>query len=316
MPRDDRALALDDLLEAGEDVGAALLVGLGVEEEDEVVDGLLCRPCGGRMIATRGRSRPWSGASAWACRRRVRWGNVGRARRRDRGASRSSVAWPRIGRSAPARAADRTAVPVGAGAPAAGSAPPMPAEASRPPDAAGGGGPAAAGWRSGTVRGAGRAAPSAPRREPRRARATERASRPAGLAGRRAPAERRRPTSRRSRARSDPPRRPVTAPRRPAPAEVEDRPPPASRRRPRGTTRVRLRAVSSRLSRRAAHPRAARESSATGATTRRRLRGPRAFLRMSAICSSIQSPGSREVTISLSPSARRARSSGAIVSAA
>ena len=43
---------------------------------------------------------------------------------------------------------------------------------------------------------------------------------------------------------------------------------------------------------------------------------PRAFLRMSAICSSIQSPGSRDVTISFSPRARRARSSGDIVSAA
>ena len=43
---------------------------------------------------------------------------------------------------------------------------------------------------------------------------------------------------------------------------------------------------------------------------------PRAFLRMSAICSSIQSPGSRDVTISLSPRERRARSSGRIVSAA
>jgi hypothetical protein len=43
---------------------------------------------------------------------------------------------------------------------------------------------------------------------------------------------------------------------------------------------------------------------------------PRAFLRMSAICSSIQSPGSREVTISFSPAALRARSPGFIVSAA
>jgi hypothetical protein len=43
---------------------------------------------------------------------------------------------------------------------------------------------------------------------------------------------------------------------------------------------------------------------------------PRAFLRMSAICSSIQSPGSRDVRISFSPWARRARSSASIVSAA
>ena len=42
---------------------------------------------------------------------------------------------------------------------------------------------------------------------------------------------------------------------------------------------------------------------------------PRALARMSAICSSIQSPGSREVTISLSPEARRARDSGDMVSA-
>ena len=34
---------------------------------------------------------------------------------------------------------------------------------------------------------------------------------------------------------------------------------------------------------------------------------PRAFARMSAICSSIQSPGSREVTISFNPASRRAR---------
>jgi len=40
------------------------------------------------------------------------------------------------------------------------------------------------------------------------------------------------------------------------------------------------------------------------------------FARMSANCSSIQSPGSREVTISASPRARRRRSSVSIVSAA
>ena len=40
------------------------------------------------------------------------------------------------------------------------------------------------------------------------------------------------------------------------------------------------------------------------------------FARMSASCSSIQSPGSREVTISTSPSARRRRSAPDIVSAA
>ncbi len=43
---------------------------------------------------------------------------------------------------------------------------------------------------------------------------------------------------------------------------------------------------------------------------------PRAFARMSAIWSSIQSPGSRDVTISLRPFARRARSSPDIVSCA
>ena len=43
---------------------------------------------------------------------------------------------------------------------------------------------------------------------------------------------------------------------------------------------------------------------------------PRPFARMSAICSSIQSPGSREVTISTSPSARRLRSAGSIARAA
>ena len=37
--------------------------------------------------------------------------------------------------------------------------------------------------------------------------------------------------------------------------------------------------------------------------------------RMSAICSSIQSPGSRDVTISFSPRARRSRASGDIISA-
>ena len=42
----------------------------------------------------------------------------------------------------------------------------------------------------------------------------------------------------------------------------------------------------------------------------------RPFARMSASCSSIQSPGSREVTICARPSARRRRSAGAIASAA
>jgi hypothetical protein len=45
------------------------------------------------------------------------------------------------------------------------------------------------------------------------------------------------------------------------------------------------------------------------------VRAGRAFLEMSSICSSIQSPGSRVVTISLRPSARRRRSSPSIVSA-
>jgi hypothetical protein len=47
VPGDDVSLALDHRLEAREDVRPALLVGLRVEQEHEVVDGLLGRHRGG-----------------------------------------------------------------------------------------------------------------------------------------------------------------------------------------------------------------------------------------------------------------------------
>ena len=107
------------------------------------------------------------------------------------------------------------------------------------------------------------------------------------------------PTTRRSRNRSrdrsPSPARPRHRARRPPPSR--HRPPPPNRPRPSSGS-------STETGRRPRYP----GSSAAAP--------PRAFLRMSAICSSIQSPGSREVTISFSPRARRSRSSSSIVSAA
>src|SRR5215211_9417167 len=68
VPRHDLALALDDLLEAREDVRATLLLGLGVKEEYQVVDRLLGGHAAAHGSNARGRSAGGGGLRG-ACRR-------------------------------------------------------------------------------------------------------------------------------------------------------------------------------------------------------------------------------------------------------
>ena len=248
------------------------------------------------MLATAGGEAPALGAYVG----HVRAGALGE-RRAGRGVVvvvGLVVAWPRLGGGVPV-------------VPPAALVPVEP----RPTAPVSRDGCAGAGWREAPVErrptapvrgsgraGAGRARGAAARRPTAPATASDE-PRPA-RARRRAPARRRRaarPRRRRRRASARAAPRPRRRPRRAA-AGADDRP-----RR----ARVRLRALA-----RFRVDVAMRRQLATGPAQPCCALPARAFLRMSAICSSIQSPGSRDVTISLSPRARRARSSADIVSAA
>ena len=274
------------------------------------------------MLATRGRAdRPWRLARACEASGPARPVGQRRPRRDRRGPARLAIAWPRLAPPPPRLPSD-AGVPVApprlwprasaegprrAGAEGGASAAPRAGRrgaAARRPGGAGKRGAAAAARRRARRRDGGGAEAAARRQRVARrsgvasgrsARAAARsggaaAAAGAGRAAAAGGAERRRGAGTRG------------APDAGGDAEPDATPAPRPSAPGDGPRRHDLAAPADRRDDRVLRSSAADVSSLVAAM-------PRAFLRMSAIWSSIQSPGSREVTISLSPLARRARSS-------